>query len=53
MTMTAKETNTPTQQPIWLQEYFDSPERQIQLYKKTLRTLILHKSLGDLDLEPV
>ncbi|MEY8755508.1 MFS transporter [Peribacillus frigoritolerans] len=46
MTMSAKDTNTSTQQPIWLQEYIDSPERQIQLYKKTLRILILSQIFG-------
>ena len=46
MTMTAKDTNTSTQQPIWLQEYIDSPERQIHLYKKTLRILILSQIFG-------
>ncbi|MGG0409848.1 MFS transporter [Peribacillus simplex] len=46
MTITAKDTNTSTQQPIWLQEYIDSPERQIQLYKKTLRILILSQIFG-------
>ncbi|WP_057915877.1 MFS transporter [Peribacillus muralis] len=46
MSMSAKDTNTSTQQPIWLQEYIDSPERQIQLYKKTLRILILSQIFG-------
>ncbi|HZH58516.1 MAG TPA: MFS transporter, partial [Metabacillus sp.] len=34
------------QQPLWLQEYIDSPERQTQLYKKTLRILILSQMFG-------
>ncbi|GAA1382505.1 MFS transporter [Peribacillus frigoritolerans] len=46
MTMSAKDTNASTHQPIWLQEYIDSPERQIQLYKKTLRILILSQIFG-------
>ncbi|MEC0275339.1 MFS transporter [Peribacillus frigoritolerans] len=46
MTMSAKDTNASTNQPIWLQEYIDSPERQIQLYKKTLRILILSQIFG-------
>ncbi|MCY9016652.1 MFS transporter [Priestia megaterium] len=46
MTMRAKDTNTSTQQPIWLQEYIDSPERQTHLYKKTLRILILSQIFG-------
>jgi len=46
MTMAAKDTNTSTQQPIWLQEYIDSPERQTHLYKKTLRILILSQIFG-------
>ncbi|MGG0251764.1 MFS transporter [Peribacillus frigoritolerans] len=46
MTMSAKDTNASTHQPIWLQEYIDSPERQIHLYKKTLRILILSQIFG-------
>jgi MFS family permease len=46
MTMTAKDTNTSTQQPIWLQEYIDSPERQAKLYKKTLRILMFSQIFG-------
>ena len=46
MTMTAKATNTSTQQPIWLQEYIDSPERQAKLYKKTLRILMFSQIFG-------
>ncbi|MED4030236.1 MFS transporter [Priestia megaterium] len=46
MTMTAKDTNTSTQHPIWLQEYIDSPERQAKLYKKTLRILIFSQIFG-------
>lgn len=44
--MSAKDTNASTHQPIWLQEYIDSPERQIHLYKKTLRILILSQIFG-------
>ncbi|QNK47541.1 MFS transporter [Brevibacterium sp. PAMC23299] len=46
MTISAKDTNASTHQPIWLQEYIDSPERQIHLYKKTLRILILSQIFG-------
>ncbi|MED4134138.1 MFS transporter [Priestia megaterium] len=46
MTMTTKDTNTSTQQPIWLQEYIDSPERQAKLYKKTLRILMFSQIFG-------
>ncbi|MFS0891184.1 MFS transporter [Peribacillus frigoritolerans] len=46
MTMSAKDTNASTHQPIWLQEYIDSPVRQIHLYKKTLRILILSQIFG-------
>ena len=46
MTMSAKDTNASTHQPVWLQEYIDSPERQIHLYKKTLRILILSQIFG-------
>ncbi|MCY8235515.1 MFS transporter [Priestia endophytica] len=46
MTMKAKDTNVSTQQPIWLQEYIDSPQRQAKLYKKTLRILILSQIFG-------
>ncbi|MCH1626902.1 MFS transporter [Ferdinandcohnia quinoae] len=34
------------QQPMWLQEYIDSPEKQRQLYKKTLRIVILSQIFG-------
>lgn len=46
-----KDTNISTQQPLWLQGYIDSPEKQNQLYKKTLKILIFHKYLGEQDLE--
>lgn len=44
--MTKKDTNISTQQPLWLQEYLDSPEKQKHLYKKTLRILILSQIFG-------
>ncbi|MDQ0859176.1 MFS transporter [Bacillus sp. V2I10] len=34
------------QQPIWLQDYIDSPEKQKQLYKKTLSIVILSQIFG-------
>ncbi|WP_121614180.1 MFS transporter [Mesobacillus foraminis] len=34
------------QQPTWLQSYIDTPERQKQLYKKTLRIVILSQIFG-------
>ncbi|MED3729497.1 MFS transporter [Priestia filamentosa] len=46
MTMTAKDTNVSTQQPIRLHEYIDSPERQAKLYKKTLRILMFSQIFG-------
>lgn len=36
----------PKQQPVWLQDYIDSPEKQQQLYKKTLRIVILSQIFG-------
>lgn len=52
MVMTKKDTNISTQQPLWLQGYIDSPEKQNQLYKKTLKNLdFFHKYLGEQDLE--
>ncbi|WP_338789555.1 MFS transporter [Metabacillus sp. FJAT-53654] len=36
----------PKQNPAWLQEYIDSPEKQKQLYKKTLRIVILSQIFG-------
>ncbi len=50
MVMTKKDTNISTQQPLWLQGYIDSPEKQNQLYKKTLK-IFFHKYLGEQDLE--
>lgn len=46
MIMTKKDTNISTEQPLWLQEYIDSPEKQNQLYKKTLKILILSQIFG-------
>lgn len=51
MVMTKKDTNISTQQPLWLQGYIDSPEKQNQLYKKTLKILFFHKYLEEQDLE--
>ncbi|WP_129729255.1 MULTISPECIES: MFS transporter [Bacillaceae] len=36
----------PKQQPVWLQDYIDSPEKQQRLYKKTLRIVILSQIFG-------
>ena len=44
--MARKSKNTSTQQPLWLQEYIDLPEKQNQLYKKTLKILILSQIFG-------
>ncbi|MCP1144624.1 MFS transporter [Lysinibacillus endophyticus] len=33
-------------QPLWIQEYIDSPEKQQQLYKKTLFIVILSQIFG-------
>ncbi|MFC0273452.1 MFS transporter [Metabacillus herbersteinensis] len=44
--MVRKSKNTSTQQPLWLQEYIDLPEKQNQLYKKTLKILILSQIFG-------
>lgn len=46
MVMTKKDTNISTQQPLWLQGYIDSPEKQNQLYKKTLKILIFSQIFG-------
>ncbi|WP_121614332.1 MFS transporter [Mesobacillus foraminis] len=40
------ETGVSKQQPVWLHEYVDSPEKQKQLYKKTLRIVILSQMFG-------
>lgn len=39
-------TSRSKQQPVWLQDYIDSPEKQKQLYKKTLRIVILSQIFG-------
>ncbi|MEH7495159.1 MFS transporter [Neobacillus niacini] len=44
--MARKSKNTLTQQPLWLQDYIDLPEKQNQLYKKTLKILILSQIFG-------
>lgn len=44
--MAKKNKITSIQQPLWLQEYIDLPEKQNQLYKKTLRILILSQIFG-------
>lgn len=41
-----EDTSGPKQQPAWLQGYIDSPEKQKQLYKKTLRIVILSQIFG-------
>jgi MFS family permease len=38
--------NKQKQHPAWIQEYIDSPEKQKQLYKKTLRIVILSQIFG-------
>lgn len=40
------DTSRSKQQPVWLQGYIDSPEKQKQLYKKTLRIVILSQIFG-------
>lgn len=40
------DTSRSKQQLVWLQEYIDSPEKQKQLYKKTLRIIILSQIFG-------
>lgn len=35
-----------SQDSVWLQGYIDSPEKQQQLYKKTLKIVIISQSLG-------
>ncbi|MBD1381321.1 MFS transporter [Metabacillus arenae] len=40
------DTSRPIQQPVWLQGYIDSPEKQKQLYKKTLKVVILSQIFG-------
>lgn len=46
MITTKKDTNKSTQQPLWLQQYIDLPEKRNQLYKKTLIILILSQIFG-------
>lgn len=41
-----EDTGRSKQQPVWLQDYIDSPEKQKQLYKKTLRIVILSQIFG-------
>lgn len=41
-----EDTNRSKQLPAWLQGYIDSPQKQKQLYKKTLRILILSQIFG-------
>ncbi|MCI2256626.1 MFS transporter [Domibacillus sp. PGB-M46] len=41
-----EDTRGAKQQPSWLQGYIDSPEKQKQLYKKTLRVVILAQIFG-------
>ena len=40
------DTSSSKQQPVWLQGYVDSPEKQNQLYKKTLRILMFSQIFG-------
>lgn len=40
------DTSRSKQQPVWLQSYMDSPEKQKQLYKKTLKIVILSQIFG-------
>ncbi|WHY94593.1 MFS transporter [Neobacillus cucumis] len=44
--MARKSKNTSTQQPLWLQEYIDLPEKQNQLYNRTLKILIFSQIFG-------
>ncbi|KIL49456.1 MFS transporter [Jeotgalibacillus soli] len=40
------DTSQLKQQPVWVQGYIDSPEKQKQLYKKTLRIVMLSQIFG-------
>ncbi len=40
------DTSRSEQQPVWLQGYIDSSEKQKQLYKKTLRIVMLSQFFG-------
>jgi hypothetical protein len=40
------DTSRSKQHPVWLQGYIDSTDKQKQLYKKTLRILILSQIFG-------
>jgi len=40
------DTSRAKQQPVWSQEFIDSPEKQRQLYEKTLRIVILSQIFG-------
>ena len=44
--MTTEGTSSSKHQPRWLQEYMDSPEKQKQLYKKTLIIVVLAQIFG-------
>ncbi|MGG3573433.1 MFS transporter [Bacillus gobiensis] len=46
MTIKARDSFQSKQQPIWLQDYIDSPNKQKQLYKKTLRVVVFSQILG-------
>lgn len=41
-----EDTSRAQQQPVWLQAYIDSPEKQKQLYKKTVRIVMLSQIFG-------
>lgn len=44
--MARKSKKISTQKHLWLQEYIDFPEKQNQLYKKTLKILIITQIFG-------
>ncbi|HZH63090.1 MAG TPA: MFS transporter [Metabacillus sp.] len=38
--------NKSKQEPVWLQEYIDSPEKQQKLYRRTLKIVVLSQIFG-------
>lgn len=46
MNVNTKDTIQAKQQPAWLQEYLDSPDKQKKLYAKTLKVVVFSQMLG-------
>ncbi len=46
MNVNTKDTIQAKQQPAWLKEYIDSPDKQKKLYAKTLKVVVFSQMLG-------